>query len=223
MQFSSVPKPIDINKRVLQEPVSDWMNTKSVQKIYISFIFKLLEKLLMSWVMEWLKSGFPQPRNFRNFTRRASAIWDLSKHDLFKIIPKPGAQKRISLPLKSISRDPFQAGSSYVKIPEWGKHSSTHRMPCLVSSIGTFRVSGVQPSDFLGTHCRCVVDIFSKITNCVIQWQSMMITRKLSQVSVVTCGDHWHNCYSGRKPILRIAPPTASIELPVNSATIWLC
>jgi len=38
MQFIRLPKAIDIAERVLPELVADWMNTKSVKNIDISFI-----------------------------------------------------------------------------------------------------------------------------------------------------------------------------------------
>jgi hypothetical protein len=41
MQYSRLQKGIDIAERVLPELVADWMNTKSVQNIDISFVHKL--------------------------------------------------------------------------------------------------------------------------------------------------------------------------------------
>jgi len=65
-------------------------------------------------------SGMSHWRTFRNFTHRAWPIWDWSNHDLFWIIADPGCQKRTTLSLESIRTIPFEAGTSYVKIPEWG-------------------------------------------------------------------------------------------------------
>ena len=48
MQFISMPKPIDIAERVLSEHVVDWMKTKSVRNINISFIQKLPVNMLIS-------------------------------------------------------------------------------------------------------------------------------------------------------------------------------
>jgi len=100
--------------------------------------------MLILWVIKWSKSWMPHRRTFRNFTHRAWAIWDLSNHDVFRIIPDPGSQKRITLPLESISTVPFQARASNVNIPEWGQHCSNPGMRCLVSIFGTFRRTGNQ-------------------------------------------------------------------------------
>jgi len=56
MQFIRLPKAMDIAERVLPELVADWMNTKSVQKIDISFVQKLQVNMLISWVIKWSKS-----------------------------------------------------------------------------------------------------------------------------------------------------------------------
>jgi len=52
MQFNRLPKAMDITERVLPELVADWMNTKSVQNIDISFLRKLQVTLLISWVLK---------------------------------------------------------------------------------------------------------------------------------------------------------------------------
>jgi hypothetical protein len=49
MQFIRLPKAIGIAERALPELVADWMNTKSVQNIEISFIQKLQGNMLISW------------------------------------------------------------------------------------------------------------------------------------------------------------------------------
>ena len=46
-------------------------------------------------------------------------MWGLRNHNEVWIIPNPGSQKTITLSLYSISKIPFQTGTSYVKIPEW--------------------------------------------------------------------------------------------------------
>jgi hypothetical protein len=56
MQFIRLPKAIDIAERVLPELVADWINTKSVQNVNISFVQKLEAKMLISWVIKWSKS-----------------------------------------------------------------------------------------------------------------------------------------------------------------------
>ena len=74
MQFIRLPKAIYIAERVLPEQVVDWMNTKSVQNIDISFIQKLPVNILISWVIEWSNSGMSHRRTFWIFTHWASAI-----------------------------------------------------------------------------------------------------------------------------------------------------
>ena len=56
MQCIRLPKTIDIAERVLPELVVDWMNTKSVQNIDISFVQKLQVDMLISWVIKGSKS-----------------------------------------------------------------------------------------------------------------------------------------------------------------------
>jgi len=143
MQFIRLLKAIDIAERVLPEQVADWMNTKSVQNIDISFVQKLQVNMLISWVIKWLNSWMPHQRTFRNFTHWVWAIWHLSNYDLFWIISNPGSQKRITLSLVSISTIPFQARASNVKIAEWGQYSFNCRIPCLVSIFGIFWGQGI--------------------------------------------------------------------------------
>ena len=71
MQLIRLPKPIDIAERVLPELVADWMNTKIVQNIDISFVQKLRVNILMSWGIDWSNRGMSHRRTFRNFTHRA--------------------------------------------------------------------------------------------------------------------------------------------------------
>jgi hypothetical protein len=52
MQFIRLPKAIDIAVRVLPELVADWMSTKSVQNIDISFVQMLPVNMLISWVLK---------------------------------------------------------------------------------------------------------------------------------------------------------------------------
>jgi len=48
MQFIRLPKVIDIAERVLPELVADWMDTKSVRNIDISFVQKVQVNRLIS-------------------------------------------------------------------------------------------------------------------------------------------------------------------------------
>jgi len=79
-----------------------------------------------------------------NFTHWAQAIWDLCNNNFFWKIPDSGSQKRITLSWKTIRPIPFQAGTSDVKIPEWGQQSSNCGKPCVVSIICTFQGTGDQ-------------------------------------------------------------------------------
>jgi len=219
MQFIRLPKKIDIAERVLPELVENWMNTKSVQNIDIGFVQKFQVNMLMSWVIKWSKSWMPQQHTFRNFTNRAWAIWDLSNHDLFWIIPDPGSQKSITLSLESISTIPFQARASDVKIPEWVQHCSNRRMPCIVSIFGTVWWKEDQPNQDAGARFRCTVDIFSNITYSVIQRPGMLVSQRIGQVGLVGCTNDWHNPRSSRRLIMHIPPPIACVHLAVYSAT----
>jgi len=192
MQFIRLPKAIDIAERVLPERVADWMNTKSVQNIDISLVQKLQVNVLISSVIKWSKSWMPHCRIFKTFTHRVWAIWDLSNHALFRMIPDPGSQKRITLSLESNSTVSFQARASNFKIPKWGQHCSNRGMPCLVSIFDTFRRTGDQPIKHPGALFRCTVDIFSNITDRKIQRQGMLVTRKIGQVGHVGCTNDWH-------------------------------
>jgi len=175
MQFIRLPKLIDIAETKLPELVVDWINTKSVQNINISFVQQLWLNMLLSWVIESSTSWMPHWRTFRNFRHWAWAIWDLSNHNMFWIIPDPGCQKRISFSLESISTMLFQAGTSYVKIREWGQDCSNRGMPCLVSIFGTLWWTWNQPNKNTGALFRCTVAIFSKITKREIQRRGMLI------------------------------------------------
>jgi len=199
MQFIRLPTRIDIAERVMPELVADWLNSKSVQSIDISFIQKLQLNLLISWVIKWSKSWMPHRRTIRHFTHWAWAIWALSNHDLSQIIPDPGSQKRITLSRESISTIPFQARASDVKIPEWGQHCSNCGMPCLVSIIGTIRMTGDQPNKNPGMLFRCMTDIISKITDREIQRPGVLVAGKISQVGLVGFPNDWHNRHSSRK------------------------
>ena len=165
--------------------------------------------MLISWVIQGLTSWMPHRRTLRNFTHQTWAIWDLSNHDLFWIIPDPGRQKTITPSLESISTIPCQAGTSYVKIPEWGQHCSNRRMPCIMDILGTFRGTWNQRNENAGAPDWCTADIFSNVTNRDIQRPGMLIAWKLGQVSLVGCTNDWHNRRSGRKLILHIPPAVA--------------
>jgi len=179
MQFIRLPKEIDIAERVLPELVAYWMNTNSVQNIDTSFVQKIQVNMLIWWVVKWSKSLMPHRCTFRNFTHWAWAIWDLSYHDLFWIIPDTGSRKRIPLSLESISTIPFQAKASDVKILEWGQHCSNHGMPCFVSIFGTFRTKGDQPNKNPEALCMCTADIFLNSTDPEIQRPGMLVAQKI--------------------------------------------
>ena len=201
MQFIRLPKAIEIAKRVLPELVSNWMNTNSVQNINIRFVEKMRVHILISWDIKQSKGGMPHRRTLRNVRWRAWAIWDLSNHDSFWQIPDQGLQLRIQMSVESISTIPFQAGTSYVNIPELGQQSSNRGMPYLISIVGTFWGSGDQPNENPGTLYRCPADVSTNITNHDIQWPGMLTAQKIGQVSHVRCINNWHNHRSGRKLI----------------------
>jgi len=160
MQFIRLPKLLKTAERELPELVANWMNTKSVQSINTSFVQKFWVNMLISWVIEYSTSWMPYRCTFTNFTHRAWAILDLSNYDLFWIIPNPGSQKRITLSLETISTIPFQAGTSYVNIPEWGQHCSNRGMPCHVFIFGTFQGTWNMPYARPGVLFRWTTDIF---------------------------------------------------------------
>ena len=144
----------------------------------------------------------------------------MSNHDLFRIIPDPGSQKRITLSLESICTIPFQAGASDVKMPQLRQHCSNRGMPCLVNVFGTFRGTWDQPDKNPGALFWRTADIFSNIANREIQRPGMLIARKIGQVSLVGCTNDGHNRCSGRKLILCIPPPIARVHLAVDSTTL---
>jgi len=178
---------------------------------------------MISWVIEWLKRVMSHRRTFRTCTHWAWAIWDMSKYDLFWIIHDPGCQKRITLSLESIIKIPFEAGTGYVKIPEWRQHGTNRRMPCLVSILGTFWGTWNQPNDSAGAICRCMTDILSNIATCEIQRPGMVIAQRIGQVSLVGCTNEWHDCHSGRKLILLVPPPISCVRLAEYSAIFPVC
>jgi len=146
MKLIRLPKLVDIAERELPELVLDWMNTKSVQNINIRFVQMLWVNMLISSVIECSTSWMPHCCPFRNFTHRAWAIWDISNHELFWMIPNPSHQKRITSSLESISTIPFQVGTRYVKIPECGEHYSNRAKPRFVGIFVTFRGTWNQPN-----------------------------------------------------------------------------
>ena len=142
---------------------------------------------------------------------------------MFRIIPDPGGQKRITLSLESISTIPYQARASDVRIPEWGQHCSNGGMPCPVSIFGTFRRAGDQPNKNPGALVRCMADTFSNITDREIQRPGILVGRKIGQVGLVRCTNDWHNCRCSRKLILRIPPPIACVHLAVYLVSFRVC
>jgi len=90
--------------------------------------------------IEWSKSRMPHLRTFRNLTHWAWPIWDISNHDMFRIIPDPGSQQRVSLSLESICTIPFQARASDVLCWRWD--STVPAAECHASSMSLAPVRG---------------------------------------------------------------------------------
>jgi len=135
------------------------MNSQCEQNIDHSIVQKFPVNMLISWVIEWSKGGVPHQHTSMNLTHWASAIWDLSSHDKFWIIPNPGSQKRITLSVDYIRRVPVQAGTNNLMITEWGQCSSNRGMPCGVSILAMFGGQGISPPQiparFLGPRRIC--------------------------------------------------------------------
>jgi hypothetical protein len=93
-------------------------------------------------------------------------------------------------------------------------------MPYVVCVIGNFQGTCDQADEHPGTLVRCLVDIFSNITYREIQWQGMMIARKLCQMDLVGSTNDGHSCHSGRNSILCISPLMAQVHLTVDSTTL---
>jgi len=215
MRFIRQPEPIDCAEKVLPELVVGWINTMSVQYINIGLVQELKANMLMSSVIEWTKSWIPHWHTSRNFTHSTWAIFNMSNHDLFWIVPDPGRQQRITLSLESTSTIPCQARTSYVKILKWEQHSSNCGMPCQVSIFGTFQRTADQANQNQGLQCRCVVDIFLNSSNWEIHQAGMWITWIIDHVSLVGCTCIWHNYHSGTKLILVMPSPLTWVVVVV--------
>ena len=139
---------------------------------------------------------------------------------MFRMIPDPGSQQRVTLSLESISTIPFQARASDVKIPKLRQHSFNRGMPGFVTVFGTFLGTWDQPDRKGGALSRYAAAIFWNNTNCEILRPGMLIARKIGQVNLVRCTHDWHNRHSGRRLILCIPPPIARIHLAVDSTTV---
>jgi len=96
-------------------------------------------------------------------------------------------------------------------------------MPCIVHIFGSFRGTWKQPNENPGALFWCTADIFWNITYREIQRPGMLVARKIGQVSLVGCTNDWHKCRSGRKLILHIPPPVASVHHTVYSVTFRVC
>jgi len=223
MQFMGLPKPIVIAERVLPELVLDRMNTWSVQNIDIGLIKKVQVNLLISWVIELLRTGMPHWRTIRIDIYQAWAIWDWSNHAMISIICDPCLRKRLTLSVESISTMPFHAATSYVKIQESGQRSSNHRMPCLVSIFAIFQETEDWPNENPAVLFMCLVDIFLNIANSEIQWPDLLLTGKIDQVTLAGCLDDWHNRRLGRNSTLHIPPPITHFHVTVYSAISRMC
>jgi len=176
--------------------------------------------MLVSRVMEWSKLRMPHRCTFRNFTHRPLAIWDLSNHDFFQIIPDAGSQKRVPLLLESICTIPLHGGASDVKMPRLRQHSSNCGIPCFVNAFGTFWGTWDQSNENPRTLYIFAADMFSNITNREIQRPRMLVAQNIDQVCFVRCTYDWHNHCSGQKLILSIPPPMSSVHLAVDATTL---
>jgi len=220
MQFIRLPKPIDIEESVLPELVADLGDTKSVQSINMMVLQQLRVTMLVSWVIECSKSEIPHRPTFRTYAHQASAIWHLSNHEWFRIIPDPGRQKRVTLSPESICTIPCQARASDVKMPKLRQHSANHGMPCFVNVFGTIRCTWDQADENPGALFRWVADIISNINSGEIHRPGMLIAQNIGHVSLVGCTNDVHNCRSRRELILCIQPPITGIHLAVESTAL---
>jgi hypothetical protein len=171
--------------------------------------------MLVSWFIEWSKSGIPHAATFTNFAHQAWAIWHSANHDLYLIIPHPGSHKRGLLSLESICTISFEPRASDVKLAKLRWHSCTGRIPFFFNVFGTFPWSWDHANVNPGLLFRCLADIFLNITHGEIQWPGILITWNIGQVSLVGCTNDWHNCHSGR--ILTLCIP------PLVLATVPMC
>jgi len=220
MQFIRRPKPRDIAERELPALVADWVDTYSVQSINIVVLQQLQVNMLVSWVIEWSKSGMPHWHTFRHFAHQTWAIWDLSNHDLIRIISDPGSKQHVTLSLESICTIPSQAGASDVKMPKLRPQSSNRGMPCFVYVFGTFRGTWDQAYENPNALFRCTADICSNITYREIERPRMLIAGRICPLSLVGCTNDWHNRRSGRKLIVCIPPPIAYVHLALYSTAL---
>jgi len=115
--------------------------------------------MLVSWVIKWSKSWLTHQHTIKNFTHQAWAIWDLSNHDFFRIIPTPGGQQQVTLSLESFSTIPFQARDSDVKMPKLRQHGSYH---ALSMTLAPFGGHGISPTR-IQARFLCVWRIFFRI------------------------------------------------------------
>lgn len=132
MQFVRHPRLVDVAERVLPEVVAYWESTLNVQNISTGFLRKLQVSMLKSRVFGRLTSVMLDWHSLTNFWQQAWAMQDLSNHHLFKTIPDPFSQLRVTLSLEFIITIPSQATSSNVNIPK-----CTHTVPsvlCYASS-----------------------------------------------------------------------------------------
>jgi len=191
-----------------------------VQSIIIIVLQQLRVNTLVSWVIEWSKSWLPHRCSLRSFTQWAWAIYDLSNHHLFWIIPDLGSQQRVTLLLESICTIPFQARASDVKMPKLRQHSSNSGMPCFVNVSRTIRGTRDQSDENPAMLVRCPVDIFSSITNRRIPCPGILFVRKIGQVSLVGYTYDWYNRRSSRKLILCIPLLVTCVHSAVDSMTL---
>jgi hypothetical protein len=123
----------------------------------------------------------------------------------------------------SISTIPFQAGTSCANIAVWGQHSSTCRLPFLISIFHTICRILNQPNANTGVLFRYPLDRFLTIANCEINQPGMLMAQKIGQVSCFGCTNTWPNELPSWKLILRILPPITFIHIAINSMTFRAC
>jgi hypothetical protein len=198
------------------------MNIKTVQNIKISFVQKLWVNMLISWVIRWVKSWMPHQSSFRNLSHRAWALWDLSNHDAFWIIPYPDSQKRITVSLQSISTIPFKVKDGLCQDSAIGTAWIHLQNAMHCRYICTFQGIWNLPNEHPGTAFMCTADMFLNISNREIQRTGMFISSNISQVHLVICTNDLHNRHLGRKLSLRIPPTVTCILLGVYSAILWV-
>jgi len=177
---------------------------------------------LISWVTERSKRWMSHCPCVNNFTYWAWAIRDMTNNNMFWVIPDPGNQQRVTWSKKSLSSMSFQAGASYVMIPEWGQHSSNQVIPCLIVVCSIFFKTGDQPNANTDTFIMILVCNISDFANCVIEWTGILIEWKNGHVGFVRHTHDLYNHLTGSKLILSIPPPIINMHFTWYLVTSWV-